>query len=767
LHRKDCYATNAVQCNIKPNSDELASCRPRLIAEIKEREPDVILALGKIAFQQLSQTRIAISDVIGTLWWQEDIGKWIIPTYHPAAALRSDMFFPDITNAIWRVSKLLNGAEKLPDPNAKLKFPWKFFQTPKGILKAIAYYERQAEIYGRICIGTDTESISPGKWPHPESDEWIMWQLYDGKKAAAINWTAADDEVKHAARRLLTNDRIVWTMHNGAVYDTRVFRHNLGVCPADKNIRDTLVLGLGLSERAGAVGLEPLSRQFLNAPAYKKDLKQHGYRHAKGPQSEQQWKDLAYYGVEDAYYSYHLNRILPPLVRDEGTMGLCKDVLMPLAMTCGRIAGRGLVVDQSQFAKLDAAWGGKCEELIGEIQTLAEEAGWPLDPDVVKAKDGRLNPRSHLQLSHLAYDCLGLEATQGLTNRKFRASKWQGKERARSVDADFLLGHIHTPFAKLMQAFRIYDKLHRTYILGLMKEIELDGLIHPDFNIAKTATGRLVVRPLVQVMPHHGAHRELADTDFATETRRVYPARRGYVLVAADFKQLEFRVAWALSGDKELGKALLSGDMHATTARYMFQREEVDDHDRHAAKRVGFGVAYNRSAFTLSRGPLFDVLGGDTVSDGHRQNSAQQFIDAFWELYWQYRQAQQSWVRTAFETGELQTPFGRKRRWMLITEQNKKEIENQACNFPVQSTASDMCSVGLFRCETALKGIGFPLYTVHDQIVAEIRESKLEQGMRLMHEVMTQPMFRSDAVFDVTFEVGPNLGDVEKVTLTP
>jgi DNA polymerase-1 len=769
IQRADVFATNAIMCHHKPNSDEMASCRPRLIEEIKSREPKIVLALGKVAFNQLCQTRTALSDVIGTLRWVPDLQCWVIPTWHPAFVLRGDgAAFPDIVNAIWRCERFISGKEVLPDPNAKERdYPWTFFRNPKKMLTAIRWFERQAEKRGQITLGCDTESKSPGRWPHPESDEWIMWQLYDGNRGAVFDMRAAmqDEEFKDAARRMLTNPRIIWSMHNGAVYDCRVFRFNLQVCPRDANIRDTLVLGIGLSERANAVGLEPLSRQYLNAPAYKSKLKSIGYKHAKGPQNADQWRALAEYGIDDAYNGYHLNRVLPPMVRDEGTMKLCRNVLMPLALTCGRISGRGMIADRSQFAKLNDEWGSKCDELVNKLQDLADEAGWPLDPAIAKAKDGRLNPRSHLQLAHLAYDVLGLTATQGLTNRKFRASKWSGKERQRSVDGDFLLGHIDTPFAQLMRSLRAYDKLVRTYVKGLERELEYDGLIHPDFNIAKTATGRLVVRPLLQVLPHYGAHRELSDTDFAAETRRLFPARKGYVLVAADYKQLEFRVAWALTGDEELGKALMSGDMHANTARYMFQREEVDDADRHAAKRVGFGVAYNRSAFTLSRGPLFDVLGGDSLSDSKRQNLAQGFIDSFWELYHVYRSVQLGWVNDAMTKGELETPFGRKRRWMLITPENRKEIENQACNFPIQSTASDMCSTALVKLEPALAKakVGYPQYTVHDQVICEIKESKLQQGLQIISDVMRTAPFKTSAQFDVTFEVGPTLGDLEKV----
>lgn len=771
IDRGECYLTNAVMCPIKPNKAELASCQPRLFTEIKRRRPKLILTLGKAAFAQVCSTNDTLGNAEGVLQWLPDLDTWAISTWHPAAALRSDGFYPPIANTIWRTSRFLSGETPFPDPGRR-NLRWTFFTTEEGAVKAIKYYLRRAR-EGKYTVSVDTESqtlqspyeiangLKPkGKGrPHPERDKWLMIQFYDGRRACAIDVTCLTKRGRSGLRKLLTHPAIRFTGHNIATYDTRVFRHNLSVCPDDANIRDTLLLGLGLSERQGSVGLEPLSRTWLNAPAYKRGLRDAGYRHQKGPQSPAQWRQLARYGVDDVYNGYELNRLLPGMVRDEGTMGLVQNVLQPLALTCGRIAARGLPVDTTQFDDLQFNWGGKVQHYHDQLDGLAREVGWPLDPKI--AKQDRFNPNSHPQLAHLAFDVLGLAPTDGTTNRKF-TSKWNRQRNPRSVDADFLIGHEDHPFGQLMQQYRIYFKLFRTYVIGLLREIDPDGLIHPDFNLAGTATGRLVVKPLLQVLPHYGAHRLLADEDFAAETRRLFPARPGYVIAAFDYKQLEMRVAAALSGDPQLAQTLLASDPHAVTARYMFRRETVDDADRHAAKRVTFGVMYNRSAFTLCRGPLLDVLGGVEIPEAERRTKAQLFIDAFWGVYPDYYQWQRDRMDEALTNGELTTPFGRKRHWQLITWQNKHEVQNQACNFPIQSTASDMCSMALVKLETALKGIGFPLYTVHDEVVTEIREDRLEQGIDIVRNVMAEPLFDTKGVgFDVSAKVGSNLGDVK------
>jgi len=306
-----------------------------------------------------------------------------------------------------------------------------------------------------------------------------------------------------------------------------------------------------------------------------------------------------------------------------------------------------------------------------------------------------------------------------------------------------------------MKQLRIYNKLIQTYVRGIVNDIHSDGLAHPDFRIARTSTGRLVItHPPVQVLPHHA----YPGTDFASQIRRLFPARPGYVMVSADYAQLELRIMCALSGDQELWRTLNERDFHTHTSSIMFRKpaEQVTKADRHDAKRVVFGVAYGRSAFTLARGPLLDITGGD-------RDQAQAFIDRFFGAYPDYHRYWQ-WCRNeAVSKGELTNPFGRKRRWMLITRENKVAIENEGCNFPVQSSASDMCSLGFVEVERDLTKykLGHALYTVHDAVLSEVREDRLREGIACITEAMMRPRFDTRGVTcPVEVEVGPTLGDV-------
>lgn len=462
----DCYYTNSILCSLsdRPKNAHLDSCWGRLRSELIAHQPKLILTLGKTAFQAVCRTRANLADTDGTLWWQPELNCWVIPTWHPAAVLRGgadDSFFPRIANAIWRVSRFLDGKDSLPNPDQEREdIPWTFFRNPIGAEKALRYYLRQAngaqELGFAIELACDTESIAPGygsppEWiylpeqtlanlkktgkgrPHAYSDTWIMLQLYDGHRAAVFDVAATLNEGnRFLLRKLLRHPGAIWIGHNFAQYDTQVFRANGLPAPRDEAIRDTMVWGLGLSERKNAVGLEPLSRTWLNAPAYKKGLAASGYRHKKGPQSETQWRNLAVYGMDDTVNSWKLNRILPPLVKDEGTLELCENILLPLALTCGKLSSRGFPIDTRQIDRLEELWGGRTNVIVSELDAFAKKHGWPNDPHLgqpepekgwgkrrVYTSDSEFNPRSHIQLAHLAFDVLGMSATSGSTNRKF------------------------------------------------------------------------------------------------------------------------------------------------------------------------------------------------------------------------------------------------------------------------------------------------------------------------------------------------------------
>src|SRR5688500_12759289 len=191
--------------------------------------------------------------------------------------------------------------------------------------------------------------------PRALEDRWLMSQFYDGEKAYAFPMPMVKmiDRLWALFCKVMRLRR-TWIMHNCA-YDIQVLKAHGAPVPAEELLRDTMVLGLGLTERGEQVGLKALSRMYCNATYYEQELV--GYSWQRGPQNKQQWIALAKYGCLDVYYTYQLAKILPPLVRAEGTMDLCKNLLMP-AQLCfaGDPEYRGTLIDMDHVETLRREW---------------------------------------------------------------------------------------------------------------------------------------------------------------------------------------------------------------------------------------------------------------------------------------------------------------------------------------------------------------------------------------------------------------------------
>lgn len=241
-----------------------------------------------------------------------------------------------------------------------------------------------------------------------------------------------------------------------------------------------------------------------------------------------------------------------------------------------------------------------------------------------------------------------------------------------------------------------------------------------------------------------------------------------HVILDCDYKNLELFIAWHYSKDDNLGHALTEADFHSMTAAAIFNRSyewmldprNADEAGglRFNSKFVTFGIAYGRQAWSLSQGELYELTGGD-------EQLTQKYIDRFWGLYPDYYKVYNEWQHTAITKGELRTPTGRVRRWKLITRERLNHIRNQAVNFPIQSLASDTCLDALIRLTALLPqlGLGHVLFTVHDSLVFEIAEDRVEEAVEVIVREMTSPPYPTHIKLYVDIDMGPSLGEVTTI----
>jgi DNA polymerase-1 len=322
----------------------------------------------------------------------------------------------------------------------------------------------------------------------------------------------------------------------------------------------------------------------------------------------------------------------------------------------------------------------------------------------------------------------------------------------RSTDAQALeaLRDEH-PIVGLALEWRQITKLKSTYIDALPDLVDPDdGRVHTSFNQAVAATGRLSSSdPNLQNIPIR--------SDLGRRIRAAFiPGSEGWVLVSADYSQIELRVLAHLSQDPQLTAAFDRGDdVHADTAAQVFgvSTDQVSGEQRRMAKVVNFGILYGLSSYGLSR----DL--------GIATDVADDFIQRYFATYAGVRAYLDSVREQARSQGFVTTILGRRRYLTDINSSNRQvreASERMAINMPIQGSAADIMKLGMIRTAQALLASGSParmLLQVHDELVFEAPAGAGGEVAELAAEGMAGAIeLRVPLVVDL--KTGPNWRDL-------
>ncbi len=384
-----------------------------------------------------------------------------------------------------------------------------------------------------------------------------------------------------------------------------------------------------------------------------------------------------------------LRETLEPKLQAAGLQKLLYEVEIPLCPVLARMELAGFLVDERALREFGAVLSAQIDTLSAEIFDLAGET---------------FNINSPKQLGHVLFDKLLLP-----TQKK--------NQRGYSTNADVLerLRPKHPIVGKVLE-FRELAKLKSTYAEGLGKVISPDGRIHTSFQMTATATGRLSsTEPNLQNIP---IRRELGG-----EIRKMFVAPEGWVLVDADYSQIELRVLAHMSGDEHMRAAFLANeDIHRMTASQVLGKapEEVTARERSHAKAVNFGIVYGISAFSLSE----DI--GVSVAE------AREYINTYMTTYSGVAKFMEESVARAKETGVAVTMYGRRRPMPELASSNfnvRSFGERVARNMPIQGTAADIMKIAMINVSRALEASGLQarlLLQVHDELIVECPEAEAE-----------------------------------------
>ena len=394
-----------------------------------------------------------------------------------------------------------------------------------------------------------------------------------------------------------------------------------------------------------------------------------------------------------------LHETLGERIREEGMEKLLCEVELPLVPVLCQMEREGFLLDTGRLLCFGASLSSQIEELTQEIYRLAGE---------------QFNINSTQQLGHILFEKLGLKVIKKT-------------KKGYSTDIEVLekLKNSHA-IVPLIIEYRKLTKLKSTYVDGLSRLVGGDGRVHTTFQQMITATGRLSsTEPNLQNIP--------VRQQIGAEIRRCFVARPGWVLIDADYSQIELRVLAHIADDPIMKRAFLEGeDIHTVTASQVFgvPVEFVTPQMRSHAKAVNFGIVYGISAFSLSE-------------DIHvSQKEAQGYIDSYLEKYSGVRRYMEEIKEKARQDGYVTTLWGRRRYLPELRSKNfniRSFGERLALNTPIQGTAADIIKAAMVAVFRRLKKEGLQarlLLQVHDELIIEAPEEEAERVSALLKEEM-------------------------------
>ena len=430
-------------------------------------------------------------------------------------------------------------------------------------------------------------------------------------------------------------------------------------------------------------------------------------------------EDQTEYAVEDADITLQLKEHFEKELGDANTQKLFDDIENPLLRVLAAMELEGINLDKAFLNNL-------AEDLNNDIATL--------EASIYKEAGEEFNIGSPKQLGEILFDKLKLVEKP----KKTRTGQYSTAEDVLSY-----LAADHTIIQNVLD-YRGLAKLKSTYVDALPEQVEEDGRVHTDYMQTVAATGRLSSNnPNLQNIPIR--------TERGRQVRKAFvPKNEDYVLLAADYSQIELRIIAALSEEDTMIEAFKNGeDIHASTAAKVFNVpiNEVTREQRSNAKTVNFGIIYGVSAFGLSN-----------QTDLTRSES-KDLIDTYYKTYPKLRNYMSNLVDDAREDGYVSTVLGRRRYLKDINSSNgvvRGAAERNAVNAPIQGSAADIIKVAMINIHKKLAEGNFKtkmLLQVHDELVFDVPKNELEDIKTLVKTEM-ESAYTLSVPLDVEVGVG-------------
>ena len=695
--------------NKLPGGEPGDFCKRRLVEDLTAHNQKITVPLGAVGLNALTEHEMSIMQVQGRVFSVNFNGSnlLLLPMLHPAfllRKLRQRSYWRDWELDFEKLKRYLDTGELNYIPLDERKV-----HQAKSTAEALDFIKKLRE-YKTIACDIETTSFN---MPWQEGTVISVAFAVSPIEAYAIPYRFVTQTLHQEVKLLLEDVSIRWLWYNGS-YDVQFFWAE-GI-----NARidgDAMLEAHLLDERLNVHSLKKDAGAFLNQVDWEENIKKYKIPNDTSEEAKQAWRDipedeLLTYNAYDAHHTFHLSQVL------RGYLGgdLCRyadELVIPTYNMLARARMIGIRIDLYKVKELNDLFTPVLSELEHKLAELSGDA-W-------------FNANSSQQK-------LALLRKRGLhvnDTRKETLQKFEGDEAA---DAMF--------------AYSEAAKMNSTYIIGIVDDISDDLRVHPDWRLP-TETGRpRCSDPNILGIPRKA---EESEHKWKRRIKEMFIADEGTLLAHIDRRQSEVRCACFLAQDKALANIMKSGrDLHSEMAKLMYG-DDFTHEQRVWAKMVTFGLIYNREAPSLARQL------GTTVRD------AQHIINRFFEQMPRLLEWKKEVMKEALENGELTSWMGRKRRFGLINWENRKDVENEAVNFPPSSLSADLNFLSCVETMKQFNRYGVEvLAPIHDAGLLRIPKTPndLPQEIGGVWEELVPKILNTDLPFPVDVTVGERWSDL-------